>query len=108
MEKEKKERKKRRRAKGEGSIFQREDGKWCSKVPVSYNSSGSIKYKYIYGKTQKEVKDKMLDVKVDLKTNMYTDNAGNTLFGVWVANWLDVTKKNDIEESTWIFYEILI
>ncbi len=60
-----------RRAKGEGSIFKRGDGTWSAKIPIGNTSNGSIKYQYIYGKTQKEVKVKVEAIKGDIKNNTY-------------------------------------
>jgi integrase len=50
---------KRRRGNGEGSIFQREsDGLWCTTVDLGI-VNGKRKRKTIYGKTRKEVADKL-------------------------------------------------
>lgn len=48
-----------RRGHGEGSIYQRsQDGKWCTAVDLGY-VNGKRKRKYIYGKTRKEVAEKL-------------------------------------------------
>ena len=46
-----------RRGHGEGSIYQRSDGLWCTVVDLGY-VNGKRKRKYIYGKTRKEVAEK--------------------------------------------------
>lgn len=48
----------RRRGHGEGSIHQRNDGYWCATVDLGW-ANGKRKRKYIYGKTRKEVVDKL-------------------------------------------------
>lgn len=47
-----------RRGHGEGSIYQREDGRWCASVDLGY-ADGKRKRKVVYGKTRKEVAEKL-------------------------------------------------
>lgn len=47
-----------RRGHGEGSIYQRDDGIWCASVDLG-RSNGKRRRKTIYGKTRKEVADKL-------------------------------------------------
>ena len=47
-----------RRGYGEGSIHQRPDGRWCATIDLGV-INGKRKRKYIYGKTRKEVVDKL-------------------------------------------------
>src|ERR671938_1545781 len=48
-----------RRGHGEGAIYQREsDGKWCASVDLGF-VNGKRRRKIIYGKTRKEVADKL-------------------------------------------------
>src|SRR5215212_301903 len=48
-----------RRGNGEGGIYQREsDGKWCASVDLGF-VNGKRRRKVIYGKTRKEVADKL-------------------------------------------------
>src|SRR5579859_6966915 len=49
-----------RRGKGEGSIFQRSDGRWCAQVSDGYGPSGR-KRSYVYGKTRVEVARKLTE-----------------------------------------------
>jgi hypothetical protein len=49
-----------RRGHGEGGIEQREsDGRWCASVDLGF-ANGKHRRKVIYGKTRKEVADKLL------------------------------------------------
>lgn len=47
-----------KRSNGEGTIYKRKDGKWCASKYMEM-PDGSYKRKYIYGKTQKAVKDRL-------------------------------------------------
>jgi integrase-like protein len=53
-----------RRGQGEGSIHRRTDGKWCAIVDLGW-VSGKRKRKYLYGRTRKEVADKLKAVQHD-------------------------------------------
>ena len=74
-----------RRGKGEGSIFQRSDGRWCAQVSDGYGPSGR-KRSYVYGKTRVEVARKLteaLAAKQNGVRKTITDKR------VTVAQWLD-------------------
>ena len=49
----------RKRASGEGTLRHRADGRWESAITVGYKANGQPDRKYFYGKTQKEVKEKV-------------------------------------------------
>lgn len=50
--------KRRRRGHGEGSIYQRPDGRWCAVVDLGY-INGKRKRKTVYGETRKAVADQL-------------------------------------------------
>ena len=41
-----------RRGRGEGSIFQRADGRWTATITVGYDGNGKRKRRTVYGKTK--------------------------------------------------------
>ena len=55
-----------RREKGEGSISQRQDGKWTARLDLGKNIDGKRKIKAVYGKTSKEVKKKMKELQNEI------------------------------------------
>lgn len=46
-----------KRSHGEGSVTQRKDGSWTARIQIGFN--GKPKIKAFYGKTRKEVADKL-------------------------------------------------
>lgn len=44
-----------RRSKGEGSIFQRKDGRWVAFVTIGYGPDGKQRKRWVYGRTRREV-----------------------------------------------------
>lgn len=49
-------------AKRGSNIYKRKDGRFEGRVPVGYNESGKVKYRYVYGHSLAEVKEKMAEV----------------------------------------------
>jgi hypothetical protein len=71
-----------RRSYGEGSIFQRSDGKWVGKL-----TQGLPKPKFFYGRTKKEVAEKLSKARYELsKGIMPADGRNYGCAGLrWVA-----------------------
>jgi hypothetical protein len=51
--------KKKRRGRGEGSVFQREDGVWVGSLSLGLTAGGKRNRKTVYGATKKEVLDEL-------------------------------------------------
>jgi integrase len=49
---------------GEGSTFQRRDGRWCAQLDLGWQA-GKRRRKYIYGSTAQEVRDRLLKARGD-------------------------------------------
>ena len=50
-------------AKRGSNIYKRKDGRFEGRVSVGYNESGKLKYRYVYGHSLAEVKEKMAEVR---------------------------------------------
>lgn len=97
-----------RRGNGEGSIYKRSDGTWVAKASVGYDpATGKPKRKSFYGKTRKEVADKMAQALQEVRNGTYIEPA-QTTFGEWLDKWLTGYKKGQLKPSTYQSYEILI
>jgi len=98
----------RKRANGEGSIYKRKsDNRWTGKLQVGFKQDGTPKYKVVYGDTQKEVKNKIEELKGNIKSNTFVESNKIT-FGEWLDIWLNVTMKNTVKDTTWLIYELMI
>ena len=62
MTKQKRVVSKTRRANNEGSIYQRNDGRWAGVATVGYDDEGRQKRKVVYGKTRLEVNKKLSEL----------------------------------------------
>lgn len=90
---------KKRRARGEGSIRQRKDGTWEARFVIG-NDPGTGKEirKSIYGKTQKEVRQKLTEARAALDKDDYREPSKMT-----TRQWLIIWSQEywgDIKEST--------
>lgn len=88
-----------RGANGGGSIRQRADGTWEARITIGVNP-GTRKplRKSIYGKTQKEVRQKMQKALVEVDEGTYTAPAKITV-KQWLETWL-TEYTGDVKDST--------
>jgi integrase len=54
-----------RRGRGEGSIFQRDDGLWCAILDLGRDAKGKRRRKSVYAETTKEAQEKLLKLQQD-------------------------------------------
>ncbi len=90
-----------RRGHGEGSIYKRKDGRWTASI-----SLGDGKRKSYYGKTRKEVKDKLDVALLEQQKELHT--GAKQLLGEYLLYWLNEVHKHAIGLSTYVNYENII
>lgn len=78
-----------KRANGEGSIYQRPDGRWCGQV-----SAADGERKTYYGKTQAEVRKKVRDAVAKLDAGMPLGGKAPTLER-WLTGWLESLRRGE-------------
>ena len=99
--------KKKERGNGEGSVYQRPDGRWVAMITTGINpATGKPKRKAFYGKTRPEVVKKMNEALVDLEKGTYIEPATITL-EKWLNDWLE-GRKPHLAENTFNDYEKFI
>ena len=93
-----------RRGHGEGSIYQREsDGKWCATVDLGY-VNGKRKRKVIYGKTRKEVVEKLKAALRDHQQGLPLPSERQTVAD-FLTEYLARMKPPAVKPSTYRSYE---
>lgn len=91
-----------KRGHGEGSIYQRKDGRWTAEISLQGGKS-----KFLYGKTRKEVQEK-------LKTALYEQQQGILVTGPqqqvaqFLTYWLEDVQKQNVRPRTYERYEEII
>ncbi len=95
-----------RRGNNEGCIYKDKQGRWRGVISLP-SSDGKYKRKYIYGKTRKEVSEKISEILNQLHTNTYVEPCKITLYS-WLCTWIDTYCKNEVRMSTYVNYDIYI
>jgi integrase len=89
-----------RRGRGEGSIYQREDnGLWVTSASLGYDANGKRRRKYIYGATKAEVVEKLKEFDPHR-----TAADGVLTVGKLAASWLERVKAS-VDPGTVEMYE---
>src|SRR3954463_16172856 len=82
---------KKRRGRGEGSVFEREDGLWVGSISLGLTESGKRSRKTVYGSTKREVMDKLDELRGDARAGNLPE-AGKLTVGQLLDRWLQSNK----------------
>jgi integrase len=93
-----------RRGNGEGSIYKRNDGRWVGQYLV--HTAKGPKYLYLYGKTRREVDEKLTRAKADRNGGLIFDSGKLTL-AEYMERWLRDSAQNKLRPKTYKDYESL-
>src|SRR5579862_6794563 len=86
-----------RRAKGEGTIVQRSDGRFHGKISYGWKNGRRVR-KDVYGRTKREVLEKLRDLQA-----RYDPDADRIRLGDFLEQWV-ADKKSDWEPTTYWTY----
>src|SRR5262245_37224748 len=92
-----------RRGRGEGSIFERPDGTWSASVSLGYDETGKRRRRSVYGKTKAEVQDKLKKLQTDTG-NGRAVGADRLTLSRYLENWLAGVRPT-VQPNTYIPYE---
>ena len=92
-----------KRSNGEGTIYKRKNGTWCAAYYIV--TPQGKKRKSVYGKTQKEVREKLKKAQRDAEQQSVNNDRSITLSD-WVGLWLKDYKKNNLKLTTYQNYEL--
>ena len=96
--------KKGKRGNGEGSIYHRaSDNKWVGSITLE-----SGKRKVFYGKTQKEVQEKMKVALYEQQKGMLPATTTKVTVAQFLKDWLETTQKYDVRPRTYERYEEVV
>ena len=92
----------RRRGRGEGSIYRRDDGRWAAAVDLGW-IGGKRRRKALYGSTRREVAEKLARaVRSQQQGQRVLDE--RTTFGAFMDTWLTAVRPT-LRPATWQRYE---
>jgi integrase len=95
-----------KRGHNEGSIFYH-DGlqRWSAAVSLGYDLNGKRKRKYVYGKTRKEVAEKLKELHKDQQLGLPITSGRQTL-GKFLDQWLTDVARPNLRPSTYATYQL--
>lgn len=96
-----------RRGHGEGSIVLLSDGRWQGRVRTTDAKTGKQSRIAVYGKTQKEAREKLKKVIKDLE-NGIAKHTSKMTFGEWLDYWLENHIKRQRRLTTWENYSTIV
>ena len=100
-----KQQRQKRRGNGEGSIYQRPDGKWCGQVLLGYSpKTGKANRKTFYGKTRIEVARKVTQLTGQVFSGIAPLDTGTMSLSQFISDYLWNFKKPTIADSTFSWY----
>lgn len=88
-----------RRPSGDGLVRKRSDGRWEGRIVAGHKEDGSPIFRSVFGKTQKELVDKLHRSIETFRDVELTDNCNLTL-GEWLDKWLNERMCFTVREST--------
>lgn len=91
-----------RRAAGDGGLFQRADGMWCGVVDIP-TSDGSRKQKRVYSKDYGNARDKLDELKRSVEQGIIPSTTMTV--GKWLDYWLTEVHGPHVRPKTYQFYE---
>lgn len=89
-----------KRGQGEGTISKRPDGTWWARITVGRTPDGKQKRKAFYGKTRKEVQEKLTAAASDLYAGTYIEPSKMTL-EQWFVIWMRDYRKQFVKPDTY-------
>jgi integrase len=100
-------RKKHRRGNGEGSVFERNDGRWAATITVGYTATGKRKRRTVYAPTKTDVLAKLATLAHEKVTGTITEPTTATVAD-YLNDWLKNSAKPAIRVSTYVQYESVV
>jgi integrase len=92
-----------RRGRGEHSVYQRADGRWAASISLGYREGGQRKRRVVYGATKKEVQDKLDSLRRDVATGTKIEPTKTTV-KEFLARWLAIDVKPNRQPGTYRSY----
>lgn len=85
------------------NIYKRKDGRWEGRYPIDRKENGQLRYGYIYGKTFKDVKNRLDPLKRKRSLHEQYKIAGSIFYEEWGKRWLS-EKQGTVKDSTFSGY----
>ncbi|MBX3439833.1 MAG: site-specific integrase [Planctomycetaceae bacterium] len=94
---------KKRRGNGEGSITQRSDGRWMARITTGHKPGGARIVRTVYGKTKRDVQEKLMALQHQKATGTLTDASKMTV-AEWLNHWHEHVSRPAVRATTHLSY----
>ncbi len=95
-----------RRPSGDGMIRQKKPDQWEGRIVVGHKQNGDSIFRYVYGKTQKEMMQKLNALKQQYQDADLNEDSNMTL-GEWLDKWINELLPGTVRPTT-LAYDKLI
>ena len=92
-----------KRGNNEGSIYRRKDGRWSGAINLGY-VAGKVKRKTVYGRTRREVQDRMTGLLGDKQKGLPVVGEKQRI-GEFLADWLENWVRVSVKPKTFSSYQ---
>jgi len=96
-----------RRGRGEGSIYQEADGRWTATISLGSDGQGKRRRRKIRGKSKGEVQEKLRQLYTATAAALHAD-AGALTVAEYLTQWLETTATRSVRKGTLTRYEQLV
>lgn len=88
-----------RRPSGDGMVRKKDDGRWEGRIVVGHKENGDPIFRYVYGKTQKELLSKLRQ-RIEQFADVELTADSRLTVAEWLKRWLDEYMRGTIREDT--------
>src|SRR6266567_569746 len=92
-----------KRGNGEGSIYRRNDGRWVGEMTIE-----GRRRKFVYGKTRKEVQEKLQTALQELQQGIVLTGTARQTLEQFLTDWLENSQKQSVRARTYERYEEIV
>jgi integrase len=96
-----------RRGYGEGSIYQRADGRWCGTYSSGYNANGKRIRRTVFGETKEDVAGKLARLQISKMDGTWAEPTKVRL-AAYLDRWLEDAAKPTIRTTTYASYKWIV
>ncbi len=90
------------------NIYKRRDGRWEGRYIKGKKENGVPCFGYVYGHTYKEVRDKLLPLKLHYSGQNATQSVFEGTLNDWTRCWMEEVVRSRIKESTYAYYNSML
>lgn len=96
-----------RRSPGEGSVYQRSDGKWEASLSIGRTATGKRRRLKVVAATRREAVARLTERRKAELATASADNARMTVAD-WLHRWLEEEVRTSVRPRTYIVYEVTV